>query len=110
MHKTMRLDKQRGLTLVELMVGLTIGLILTAGILQIFVHSKQTYRVEEALSRVQENGRMALDFIANDIRMASYWGCQSSPSNIQNDLNTGTGYIDFTSGGITGSEGRTGLR
>ena len=95
--------------MVELMVAITIGLILTAGIIQIFANSKQTYRIEEALSRVQENGRLALDFIASDIRMASYWGCQPDSSNIQNDLGAGAGYIDFTSGGITGAEGGAGV-
>lgn len=100
---------QRGFSMVELMVAITIGLILSAGIIQIFANSKQTYRIEESLSRVQESGRLALDFIANDVRMASYWGCQPSPSNIQNDLlNTGAGYIDFTAGTISGSEGGAG--
>lgn len=103
------LHEQRGLTMVELMVAITLGLILTAGIIQIFVNSKQTYRVEAALSRVQENGRLALEFISNDIRMASYWGCQPSPANIVNELNpAGAGYINFTAGGIAGTEGGAG--
>lgn len=106
MQEQLTCNKQRGLTLVELMVAITVGLILTAGIIQIFVNSKQTYRVEESLSRLQESGRMALDFIANDIRMASYWGCQHTPSDVENDLDTsGPGYIDFTSSGVTGTEG-----
>ena len=91
------------------MVAITVGLILTAGIIQIFVNSKQTYRVEEALSRVQENGRLGLNVMANDIRMAGYWGCQPSPSNVQNNLNKGSGFIDFTSGGISGTEGGSGV-
>ena len=99
---------QRGLSMVELMVAITIGLILTTGILQIFANSKRTYRIEESLSRVQESGRLALDFIANDVRMASYWGCQPDPSNIQNDLAAGAGYIDFTAGGVAGTEGGAG--
>lgn len=106
MPKQLTSKKQRGLTLVELMVAITIGLILTAGIIQIFVNSKQTYRVEESLSRLQENGRMALDFMANDIRMASFWGYKHTPSDVQNDLDpAGSGYVDFTSVGITGTEG-----
>jgi type IV pilus assembly protein PilW len=99
---------QSGLSMVELMVAITIGLILSAGIIQIFANSKQTYRIEESLSRVQESGRLALDFIANDVRMASYWGCQPSPSNIQNDLAAGAGYFDFAAAGVTGTEGGAG--
>lgn len=100
---------QRGLSLVELMIAITLGLILTAGILQIFSNSKQTYRIEEALSRLQESGRLALNFIANDVRMAGFWGCQHDPSKIQNDLAAGAGYIDFTSNEISGTEGGTGV-
>ena len=99
---------QRGLSLVELMIAITLGLILTAGIIQIFSNSKRTYRIEESLSRVQESGRMALDFISNDVRMVSFWGCQRDPSKIQNDLATGSGYIDFTATGISGTEGGAG--
>ncbi len=102
------LHEQRGLTMVELMVAITLGLILTTGLIQIFVNSKQIYRVEEALSRVQESGRLALELMANDIRMASYWGCQSNTDNIQNNLNPGAGFIDFTAGGVSGTEGGAG--
>jgi len=34
-----------------------------------------TYRMQEGLARVQENGRFAMDFLVNDIRMAGYRGC-----------------------------------
>jgi len=91
--------------MVELMVAITIGLILTAGIIQIFVNSKQTYRIEDAMARVQESGRMALDSMANDIRMSNYWGCQANLANTTNDLNNANaGYIDFKGrGGIQGT-------
>jgi type IV pilus assembly protein PilW len=79
--------KQKGYTLVELMVAMVIGLILTAGILQLFVSNKQTYRVTENMSRLQENGRFAMFFLANDIRMADYWGCRSQGISIENNLN-----------------------
>lgn len=63
---------QRGLSLVELMVALVISLFLTAGVIQLFIGSKQTYRFHDALSRLQENGRLALDTMAADIRMAGF--------------------------------------
>lgn len=103
-----KLLSQRGFSIVELMVAITIGLILSAGVIQIFSNSKNTYRIEEQLSRVQESGRMALNFITNDVRMAGFWGCQPSPSNIQNDLAAGAGYIDFTAATISGTEGGAG--
>ena len=66
---------QHGLSLVELMVALTIGLFLTAGIIQLFIGTSQTYRFNESMSRLQENGRFALEILARDLRMAGFSGC-----------------------------------
>ena len=77
---------QRGFTLVELMVAAVISLILLAGIIHVYTGSKATYRVEEGLSRVQENGRFALELMGRRIRMAAYQGCSNlkdlTPRNI----------------------------
>lgn len=84
---------QQGLTLVEIMVAMTLGVFITAGILQLFISSRQTYRSQEALSRLQENGRFAIDFMARDIRMAGFRGCASGSSNdnaMNIDLNVAT--------------------
>ncbi len=67
--------RQRGLTLVEIMVAIGISAILLTGVLQILVSTKQSYRVLEATSRVQEAGRFAVSFMAEDLRMAGYAGC-----------------------------------
>lgn len=68
----------RGLTLVELMVAMLIGTLVLAAVSQVFLTSKSTHRLEEGLARVQENGRFALEFLAQDIRMAGFAGCNSS--------------------------------
>ena len=67
----------RGFSLVEVMVALVIGLIITAAVVKIFTMSKATYGLEEGLARVQENGRFAIEFLSHDIRMAGYSGCNS---------------------------------
>ncbi len=67
--------KQRGLTLVELMVAVAISSLLLAGVIQIFISNKQTYRVQEGLSRVQENLRFAFQRMSRDIRMVGFQGC-----------------------------------
>ena len=74
-------SRQLGMTLIEIMVALLIGAFLMGGVLQIFVSSKQTNRMQENLSRLQENGRFAMYFLSRDIRRAGYWGCliPSSP-------------------------------
>lgn len=81
---------QAGLSLIEIMVALVIGLILTAGIIQLFVGSKQTYRFQEALSRVQENGRFAIEALNRDLRMAGNMGCAV---NLQRENPAGAGLL-----------------
>jgi type IV pilus assembly protein PilW len=80
--------RQNGLSLVEILVSLVISLILVAGIIQLFVGSKQTYRFHEGLSRIQENGRFAVELLAKDIRSTGYYGCLSSSTGINNIDNT----------------------
>lgn len=104
----------RGVTLVELMIALVIGLILTAGATQIFLGSKETYRTSEALSRVQENGRMALQLLAREIRQADYFGCQDNLSSVFSQLESGADFDPLADGGIdvsdnTGPNGTDGI-
>lgn len=65
-------NKQVGMTLVEILLALVLGISLIAGILNIFVSSNQSSRMLNGLSRLQENGHFALDFISRDIRSAGH--------------------------------------
>lgn len=47
--------------------------------------NRQIYRFNEALARIQENGRYALELMAADIRMADFWGC-AGPDKIRDNL------------------------
>lgn len=67
--------RQGGLTLIEIMVAMVVSLILIAGVIQIFVGTRQTYRFQDALARVQENGRFAAEAISRDVRLAGFVGC-----------------------------------
>jgi type IV pilus assembly protein PilW len=69
-HKNMQ-----GVTLIELMISLTIGLIIIAGIGYIFLGSRQGFRSQDALARMQEGARTAFEIMDRDIRMAGYTGC-----------------------------------
>ena len=69
-------DYQRGLTLLELLVAITLGLAVVTGTIQIYLGTSQTYRVQEAQSRIQENGRYALEVLNREIRMAGFTGCK----------------------------------
>ena len=81
--------RQSGLTLVELMVSVTLGLLITLAIGYLYVGSRQTYRLNDNVARMQENGRYAMEMISRDIRMAGYRGCAgmtiASPINTLNN-------------------------
>lgn len=66
---------QQGFSLIELMIALTLGLIITGVVVQIFSSSRSTYDLEEGLAEVQEQGRFAMEFLAKDIRQAGNFGC-----------------------------------
>ena len=83
----MNMRKQQGISLVELMISITIGLILMTGVVQLFLSSRATFSTQQALSRVQETGRLGMEFLADDIRMAGYMGCMSRNLNFHNTLN-----------------------
>lgn len=68
---------QHGFSLIEIMIALIIGFILTGGAIQIFISSKATYKLESALTRLQETGRYIVDTVAKEVRMAGYTGCSS---------------------------------
>jgi type IV pilus assembly protein PilW len=63
---------ERGLGLVEVMVATAIGLFVSAAAIMVFINGRETYSVQDNLSRLQENGRYAIDLIAGDLRLARY--------------------------------------
>jgi type IV pilus assembly protein PilW len=67
--------RESGVTLVELMIAMMLGLVLTAGMIRVFTGNRETYAFNDGLSRVQENARFALDRITQSARMAGYRGC-----------------------------------
>ena len=67
--------RQQGLSMIELMISLAISTFLMLGVFQIFIGSSSTDKVSHAFARVQENGRLALDILTRNLRMAGYQGC-----------------------------------
>lgn len=68
-------NRMSGMSLVELMVALAISVLLLMGVVALFVSSRASYETTERNSRIQENGRFALDQIATDIRASGFMGC-----------------------------------
>jgi len=72
-----RMRSQRGLSLIELMVGMVLGLLLLGAVLQVYLSTKMTFNTQDQKSALEEGGRYALEFIARDVRMAGLTGCSS---------------------------------
>ncbi|GEM_PF-656224 len=66
--------RQRGLSLVELLVATALGLLLLAGVIQVVLSSKRSYQASVALAELQETGRFALEAMAQDLRSAGFTG------------------------------------
>jgi type IV pilus assembly protein PilW len=67
--------KQRGFSLVEVMISITLSLIVLAGVLAVMYSSKVTYNENERVGRLQENGRAAMEIMLRDLRGAGFPGC-----------------------------------
>ena len=75
---------ERGVNLIEIMVAMTIGLFLVLGATTLYINTKKTSDIDDTAARLQETARYAISIIESDIRMASYWGLNSSSSNFVN--------------------------
>ncbi len=93
----------KGFSIVEFMIAITLGTLLVATAGSVYVSNKKTFRVQEALSRLQENARFAVYHLNKQIRMAGHQGCAnkdsvqvtnlvSNPSNLLNFDNPILGY------------------
>jgi len=68
---------QRGFTLIELMVGITVGLILIVGLTITFANTSQSYGEMHKQSQMIENGRYALDVLRDDLQHAGFFGSRT---------------------------------
>lgn len=70
-------DSARGVSLVEIMVSLALGLVLVTGVLSLYRSTHLTFRNHESLARLQESGRFALELMTREIREAGLTPCGS---------------------------------
>ena len=69
---------QHGFTIVEIMVSLAIGMLVSALVVTIFSASARTYRVASSVGDLQETGRVAMEAIERDARTSGFRGCNSN--------------------------------
>lgn len=67
--------RDRGLSLIELMIAMLLGLMVVGSSIGVFLSNQQTYRATEALARVQENARVGFELMAREVREAGGNAC-----------------------------------
>jgi len=77
---TTQMKRQAGVTLVELMISLLLGLLIALGLATLFSQNKRSFYQNEDLARMVEDGRYALEELARDIAMSGFYAELSAPS------------------------------
>lgn len=68
----------RGVTLVELMIAMLLGILVAGGIITIFLSTSSSTRVQTQLARMQEDGRFAIGRLNDDLAMAGGFYCNNT--------------------------------
>jgi competence protein ComGC len=64
--------KQAGLTLIELLIAMALGLMIVSVVIGILVSGQQSQRLQQGYEELQNSGRHALSFLAQEIRRAGF--------------------------------------
>lgn len=100
---------QAGMTLIELMVAMVIGMLLLLGVTSIFLSQRQAYRVNENLAHMQDSSRVAFEVMARELREAGGNACGTRRvANVVNGA-AGSVWLDWSRGGIEGFDGSQAL-
>lgn len=98
--------RQRGFTVVEIMVAMAIGLVVSAVVVTMFSASSRSYKVTDAMGDLQESGRIAMATLQRDAHLVGYRGCNSNNLNnsapLVNLITTPTAYLNDFATGIQG--------
>lgn len=89
---------QRGISLIELMISMAIGLVMVAAIFSAFLSNLNNTRSTVAVARIQESARFAFEYLARDIREAGSQPCGSQIpiANVLNQGGTNPQWAGFT--------------
>jgi len=69
-YRTFR--NQQGFTLVELMIALALGLVISGVSIKMYLESRRSYIQDEEMARLQENARFAIDFLKREISLSGF--------------------------------------
>ena len=101
--------KQRGLTLVELMISMTLGLLVVLAATGLLVSSKSSYTTQDDDAVVRDTGRFALENIARSLRQAAFenWDKEDSPFVTSPEMKANLSGLDART--LIGSSGTAGM-
>jgi len=71
-NKQLPTNRQQGFTIVELLIAGVLGLLLLAGVVQLFVGSNKNYSLQGQLADIQEDGRFALMFLKEELQQGGW--------------------------------------
>lgn len=95
------MKKQRGVTMIELLISMVLGLSLVAGIGQLFVQSQKSFRLQRNLSDMTDDASFILESLAKGVLLAGF-ADRPTPSLFPEDLNvlsvSGVPTINFSDG------------
>lgn len=99
--------RQSGLSLIELMISLVLGLIVVGAASAVFLSNRRAYGTSETVNRIQESSRIAFELMSRDVREAGGNPCSSSAT-IVNQLTTASdAWWQAFAQGIRGYNGAT---
>jgi len=87
--------RQRGVSMIELMIAMLLGLFLMAGVLQLFSSNKATFGNMEGISEIQDGARAGIERMRSRVRMAGYMGCSNANLLDPNNVTAGNANVAF---------------
>ncbi len=101
--------RELGFTLVELMVGMALGIFLVGGVVSVYISSQQNFKISENLARIQENSRFAFELMGREIREEGSMPCgvKAVASIVRDKTNPSLTpwWADWNNGTLVGYEG-----
>lgn len=111
MKSVRSMRKVRGITLVEILISLTIGLVVVGAVVVSFVGSGQASRYHSALTQMNQDAQIALNMLSREVQLAGYSAPASltgSPLVVRyHSLTSTAGFVASTTGYIFGCDGGT---
>jgi type IV pilus assembly protein PilW len=78
------MKRQRGFSLVEIMVAITLALVVTAGVVSVFSGSRSAFQATSGVANLSDSGRFALMFIETAVRDSGFMACGAATRTISN--------------------------